>query len=173
MYHAVVRAKLRAAFAAINRGAYERVLPQFAEPLRHVMHGTHALAGERHTLAATRRWYARLQRLLPDLRFDVRAIAVTGWPWHTTATVCWTDHFTLPDGSRGSNEGVHEFTLRWGRVHGLAVHCDTARLQAYCARMAACGVAEAAEPPITDAVDDAAALRSSGLEAPCPPSLPC
>ncbi|MGE3348475.1 MAG: nuclear transport factor 2 family protein [Ramlibacter sp.] len=150
MYHQIVRHKLRSAFAAINAGAYERIVVQFAPAHCHVMYGHHALAGERRTLAATTAWYGRLQRLMPDLRFDVGAIAVTGWPWHTVATVTWTDHFGLPDGSRGSNQGVHEFVLRWGKVHRLAVHCDTEKLQAYCERMAASGLSEALAEPITD-----------------------
>ena len=150
MYHQIVRGKLRRAFDDINRGDYSAIVGQFAPRHRHVMYGRHALAGERHTPASTARWYARLQRLLPGLRFDVRSIAVTGWPWHTVATVTWRDHFSLPDGSAGTNEGVHEFVLRWGRVHLLAVHCDTARLEAYCRQMAQCGLAEAVSEPITD-----------------------
>lgn len=150
MYHLIVRSKLRRAFAAINRGDYSAVVGQFAPRHRHVMYGHHALAGERHTHASTAQWYDRLQRLLPGLRFDVKDIAVTGWPWRTVATVTWSDHFYLPDGTAGTNAGVHEFELRWGRVHALAVHCDTARLAAYCQRMARCGLAEAAAPPITD-----------------------
>lgn len=150
MYHLIVRIKLRRAFAAINRGDYSAVVAQFAPIHRHVMYGPHALAGERNTRASTAQWYARLQRLLPGLYFDVQAIAVTGWPWHTVATVTWQDRFGLPDGSTGTNVGVHEFVLRWGHVHMLAVHCDTARLAAYCRQMAQCGLAEAMAPPITD-----------------------
>ncbi len=153
MYHLIVRRKLLRAFEAINRGEYAGIVAQFAPRHRHVMHGAHALGGERHSLARTAQWYARLQRLLPDLRFTVHSVLVAGWPWDTRAAVGWTDEFTLPDGSRGSNQGVHEFTLRWGRVHALAVHCDTARLQAYCLRMCASGLTEAAAPPI---VEDAA-----------------
>jgi ketosteroid isomerase-like protein len=129
MYHLIVRRKLLRAFDAINRGEYAGIVAQFAPRHRHVMHGAHALGGERHSLARTAQWYARLQRLLPDLRFTVHSVVVAGWPWDTHASVGWTDTFTLPDGSRGSNQGVHEFTLRWGRVHALSVHCDTARLQ--------------------------------------------
>ena len=150
MYHLIVRSKLRRAFAAINRGDYSAIVAQFAPRHRHVMHGAHALGGERHSLARTAQWYARLQRLLPDLRFTVHSVVVAGWPWNTRAAVGWTDEFTLPDGSRGSNQGVHEFTLRWGRVHALAGHGDTARLQAYCLRMCASGLAEAAAPPIVE-----------------------
>ena len=151
MYHFFVRRKLRRAFDDINEGRYAGIVDAFAEPLVHVMHGSHALAGERRTLAATDLWYDRLQRLLPDLRFHVLSVVSSGWPWATRATVSWTDDFTLPDGGRGTNQGVHEFLLRWGKVHALAVHCDTARLQGYCQHMAATGRVEALAPPITDA----------------------
>ena len=150
MYHFIVKKKLRRAFANINAGRYETILPQFATKHRHVMYGEHALGGERRSLASTAAWYARLQRLLPDLRFDVHAIAVTGWPWHTVAMVSWNDHFTLPDDSTGGNQGVHVFTLAWGRVTSLAVHCDTAKLAGYCARMVEQGRAEAGAVPIND-----------------------
>lgn len=59
-------------------------------------------------------------------------------------------HRHLRHASSGTNVGVHEFVLRWGRVHRLAVHCDTARLAAYCQQMAQCGLAEAMAAPITD-----------------------
>lgn len=150
MYHSIVKRKLRRAFRDINAGAYERILPQFAASHRHVMYGDHALAGERHTIASTTQWYGRLKRLLPDLQFDVHSVAVTGWPWRTFATVIWSDRFSLPDGSVGSNQGVHAFELRWGLVASLAVHCDTARLAAYCGQIAALGVSEAAASPISD-----------------------
>ena len=150
MYHFIVRQKLRRAFADINAGRYERIVPQFAAKHRHIMHGDHALGGERTTVAATARWYARLQRLLPDLRFDVQTIAIAGWPWHTVAMVSWNDQFTLPDGSPGNNQGVHVFTLVWGRVTALVVHCDTGRLIAYCVTMGGLGLAEATAAPIRD-----------------------
>jgi len=150
MYHAIVRRQLRGAFAAINAGRYDGIVARFAPVHRHVMFGSHPLGGERRTLASTARWYERLQRLLPGLAFDVRAIAVTGMPWRTIAAVTWDDRFTLPDGTEGTNQGVHEFELRWGRVHALVVHCDTERLRRYCERMAESGVEEARAAPITD-----------------------
>ena len=150
MYHFIVKQKLRRAFSDINAARYERIVPQFAARHRHVMYGDHALGGERHTIKSTTAWYERLQRLLPNLRFDVQAIAITGWPWNTTAMVSWNDRFTLPDGSAGSNQGVHVFGLAWGRVTSLAVHCDTAKLARYCDQMAAGGLSEAARAPISD-----------------------
>ena len=150
MYHFVVRRKLRRSFRDINAGRYGAIVAQFAQRHSHVMFGRHALAGQRRTLASTREWYGRLHRLLPDLRFEIQSIAVSGWPWDTRALVSWTDSFTLPDGTPGNNQGVHELRLAWGKVVALEVHCDTARLEAYCQRMQALGLAEAGAAPISD-----------------------
>jgi hypothetical protein len=150
MYYYVVRKILGKAFRDINQGAYQRILPQFAVRHRHVMFGNHALAGERRTLHSTTQWYQRLARLLPDLQFEIRGMAVSGWPWRTLALVAWNDRFTLPDGGPGSNQGVHEFILSWGRVQSLLIHCDTAKLEDYCAQIARGGIPEALAAPIRD-----------------------
>lgn len=149
MYHAIVRRKLSQAFAELNAGRYDGIPAQFAATHRHCMVGHHALGGERHDLAATRRWYARLQRLLPGLRFDVTGVWISGWPWRTRAVVAWRDCFRLPGGGEASNVGMHEFELRWGRVTALTVHCDTARLAGYLEEVAAAGQPEALAAPIT------------------------
>lgn len=149
MYHMVVRSKLRRAFECINRGEWAPILAGFAPVHRHVFYGEHALGGTRTSMVTTSRWYERLKKMFPDLAFEVRSIVVTGWPWKTRAIVEWTDRFTLPDGERGSNQGVHAFELAWGKVKQLEIHCDTARLQSYCARMAASGLTEAMADPIT------------------------
>ena len=100
MYHAIVRRKLRRAFADINAGRYDGLVAQFAPRHRHAMPGA-ARAGRRAPprrrppLAGT----SGLQRLLPGLAFDVRAIVVGGMPWKTVAAVTWDDRFTLPDGT--------------------------------------------------------------------------
>jgi hypothetical protein len=62
--------------------------------------------------------------------------------------VAWRDHFRLPGGREGSNRGMHEFELRWGRVSAMTVHCDTARLAGYLAEVAAAGQPEALTDPI-------------------------
>ena len=150
MYHFVVRRKVLGAFRDLNAGRYGAIVAQFAPRHSHTMFGQHALGGARRTLSSTREWYGRLQRLLPDLRFDVHTVGVSGWPWDTRILVSWTDAFTLPDGSAGNNQGVHELRMAWGKVTALEVHCDTARLQGYCARMQALGLEEAGAPPIMD-----------------------
>ena len=148
MYHTIVKHKLRRAFADINTGRYDRIVPQFARSHRQVFFGDHTLGGERTDLEATRRWYERLARLFPDLRFEVRDIAVDGWPWNTVAMVAWTDRFAV-NGVPAGNQGVHVFRLRWGKVVELAVHCDTARLEGYLEEKATGGVPEATAHPIT------------------------
>jgi hypothetical protein len=150
MYHLMVRRNLRQAFRDINAGIYERIVARFSAQHRHVMFGRHALAGERRTLPSTVAWYGRLKRLLPDLQFRIHGIAVSGWPWRTLAAVTWSDRFSLPDGTVGMNQGVHEFTLKWGRVHSLLVHCDTAKLERYFQQIAASGIPEALAAPIED-----------------------
>lgn len=79
----------------------------------------------------TRRWYARLAAIFPDLKFEIRSIAIEGWPWSTRALVEWRDTFTLPDGTRGGNQGVHALEIAWGRVRRLEIYCDTAKLSHY------------------------------------------
>jgi ketosteroid isomerase-like protein len=149
MYHRIVKRRLRRAFDDINAGRYERIVPQFARAHRHVFFGEHALGGTRHRLETTREWYERLARVFPDLHFEVRDIVVAGWPWRTVAMVEWVDRFAV-NGTPGSNQGVHVFRLRWGRVVELSVYCDTDKLRGYLAAKAAGGLAEAIAPPITE-----------------------
>jgi hypothetical protein len=149
MYHAIVKRKLLAAFEELNAGRYAGIPGQFATRHCHSMVGAHALGGERRDLGATTRWYARLQRLLPGLHFEIDGVWVSGWPWRTRAVVAWRDRFQLPGGREGRNRGMHEFELRWGRVSALTVHCDTGRLAGYLAEVAAAGQPEALAEPIT------------------------
>jgi ketosteroid isomerase-like protein len=150
MFHAIMRAKLRGAFRDIDAGRYDRIVPQFAARHEHVFGGEHALAGTRRSVEATGRWYERLARVFPDLRFEITSIVVSGWPWDTRAAVEWRDHFTV-DGAPRSNEGVHMFRFAWGRVTSLHVYCDTQKLAAVLAAKAEGGVGEAVAAPIVDA----------------------
>lgn len=147
LYHAIVRRKLRKGFERINAGEYGPVVAAFADPPEHAFPGEHPLGGTRSTLARTREWYVRLAELFPDLTFRIRRMAVSGGPWATVAMVEWTDHFRV-DGREESNQGVHVFRLRWGKVVGLTVYCDTQKLAAVCAAKARGGLGVAAAAPI-------------------------
>jgi len=165
IYRSIVERKLRRAFEALNRGDHAPVLASFGAPVEHVFFGAHALGGARRDLQGIVAWYARLKTILPDLRFDLGAVAVSGMPWNTTALVEWRDTFTLPDGSRRGNQGVHALRLAWGKVVSLRIYCDTQLLEAILREMQAQGRAEAGLAPIGDASPPAEATPSSARPA--------
>ncbi|MGZ3420825.1 MAG: nuclear transport factor 2 family protein [Polyangiales bacterium] len=148
MFHQIVKNRLRNSFSRLNEGDPRAALDAMASDCVHRFPGDHALGGERRDPVTTRAWYARLAAIFPDLRFELLDVVVSGWPWSTLAVVTWRDAFTLPNGERGANEGVHVLRMRWGKVVELTVHCDTGKLARYCQAIAAQGVPEAALPPL-------------------------
>jgi ketosteroid isomerase-like protein len=150
MYHAIVRKRIRELFAAVNRGDAEPVLQAFADQFEHAFLGDTALGGSRRTLAATREWYERLYRLLPDIQFDLRHIWVSGVPWNTLVLVEWEEANSGTDGIRTTNRGVHVIHLKWGRMTRLVICPDTAGLKATLDRLTLRGNAEAKAAPIRD-----------------------
>lgn len=150
IYQAIVARKLRKTFDALNRGDYAPVLNAFGSPVEHTFFGDHALAGSRHNMDSVVRWYDRLQIVFPDLHFDIEAIAITGMPWNTTAMIEWRDSFTLRDGSKRGNQGVHVMRIRWGRVVSLHIYCDTQVLASVLGELERQGVKEAGLPAIDD-----------------------
>jgi ketosteroid isomerase-like protein len=152
MYHAYVRRRVRRLFDAINKGNAEPVLQLFAPRFEHAFLGSHALGGSRHSLSATKAWYARLYRLLPDIHFDVRRIWVSGAPWNTTVVIEWDESNSGTDGVRTTNRGIHALELRWGCATKLIICPDTTALVATLARLVRSGTEEAAATPITDEI---------------------
>jgi ketosteroid isomerase-like protein len=150
MYHAIVRRRVRALFAAVNRGDAEPVLQAFARDFEHAFLGDTALGGTRKTLSATRKWYERLYRILPDIHFDLGRIAVSGGPWNTLVVVEWKETNSGTDGVRTHNHGLHVMQLQWGRATRLMICPDTVGLKATLDRLAGAGNAEALAAPILD-----------------------
>jgi ketosteroid isomerase-like protein len=150
MYHAFVRKRIRGLFAAVSRGDAEPVLRAFAGQFEHSFLGDTALGGSRKTLAATRQWYERLYRLLPDIQFYLRQICVSGSPWNTLVLVDWEETNSGTDGVRTTNRGIHVIHLKWGRATRLAICPDTVGLKATLDRLTLAGNAEANAAPITD-----------------------
>jgi ketosteroid isomerase-like protein len=151
IYRLIVEQKLRRAFAALNRGDHAPVLAAFGAPVEHVFFGDHALAGTRHGMDTIVAWYARLKAIFPDLHFDIQTVAISGPPWNTVALVEWRDRFTLRDGSRRGNQGVHALKLKWGKVVSLRIYCDTQVLVSVLRDLERQGVADAGYAPIGDA----------------------
>jgi hypothetical protein len=126
------------------------VLRAFADRFEHSFLGDTALGGSRKTLAATRQWYERLYRLLPDIQFYLRQICVSGPPWNTLVLVDWEETNSGTDGVRTTNRGIHVIHLKWGRATRLAICPDTVGLKATLDRLTLAGNAEANAAPITD-----------------------
>jgi len=148
VYHTIVRRRIEGLFRAINRGDAGPVLRQIAKRFEHTFLGDSALGGSRTSLPATRQWYERLYRLLPDIRFDLRTIMVSGGPWNTIVVIEWDETNSGTDNVRTDNRGIHVVHLCWGRVTKLIICPDTAGLKATLDRLHAAGNVEAMAAPI-------------------------
>ncbi len=85
--------------------------------------GDHALGGVRHGHDAQRRWFERLFRLFPDIRFDVKDVIVTGWPWRTRAVVI--AEATLDSDPAYRNYLAQLVEIRWGKLTKVRMHEDS------------------------------------------------
>jgi ketosteroid isomerase-like protein len=150
IYRTIVKRRAHALFASLSRGDWRSTTDGIAADVHHVFPGDNALGRERHSLAAMESWFERLYRLIPEIEFEVRDVAVRGWPWDTAIAVEWTDSGRGADGTRYANEGAHWIRLRWGRAVSIHAHLDTEKVTALLAEMAAAGVEEAAAAPIAD-----------------------
>ena len=150
MYHFIVRRKIEKMFECLSRGDYETPLKGIAPSIVHIFSGAHPLGGTRHSIEAMRRWFDRLYQLSPGLKFEIKNIAVSGYPWDTTIAVEWTDSAIPVDGSEYANEGVHIMKMQWGKVVYLHAYLDTQKTAAFFERLAAFGLVEASAAPIED-----------------------
>jgi hypothetical protein len=69
MYHAIVGQLVRSSLERLSQGDYSVALTSAAPGAHHVFADDHAVGGERHGRDAFRRWFERLFRLFPGLRF--------------------------------------------------------------------------------------------------------
>jgi len=148
MYHAIVRQKIRQSFDYLNGGDYESVVKLFAPTIHHTFAGDGAMGGERRGIDAAKKWYPRLFRLWPGLRFELRDVVIQGTPWNTQVVTRFKVQSTLPDGEPYQNEVIQFITLRWGRIFAMNMYEDTQKLAAALECKAAHGLAEAVAPPI-------------------------
>jgi ketosteroid isomerase-like protein len=136
MYHAFVRSKLTQTLEGLDKKNFEDSLAGMDPQVEHYF--------------AVGRWFERVFRLLPDLSFKVKRIAVSGWPWDTTATAEWQSTATSATGKPYLNDGVHIVRLRMGKIVSMHVYLNTQVLADICRDMADGGIEEAAASPIED-----------------------
>lgn len=150
MYHAIVRRRIRGAFANLSRGDWQASLENVAEDVHHVFPGDLPIGGERHSREAVARWFERLDRLFPEHEFEVERVVARGWPWSTWVAVQWSARLTPQQGEAYGNQGAHWIHLRWGKVVYFHAYLDTQLVASACREMAERGIEEAAAAPITD-----------------------
>jgi ketosteroid isomerase-like protein len=150
LYAFVVRKVVEQVFESLNRGDYEAVLKGISPSITHEFSGSHALGGTRHSIEAMRQWFQRLYYLVPKMRFTVKTVTVSGFPWNMTIAVEWTEESISIDGSHYTNAGMNVIRMHWGKVVHLHVYEDTQAVEAMFARLSAQGFTEAAASPIVD-----------------------
>lgn len=148
MYHAIMRSKVCDVFDQLNHGNYEPIFASLAPKFEHWFIGEHALSGLRTSLPVTRTWYERLYRIFPNIYFDLKKVVVQGMPWDTTVLVEWNDSYTLLNGEKRANLGVHVIHFKWAKADSIRIYCDTALLLDNMAIQAQAGVDEVALPPL-------------------------
>jgi ketosteroid isomerase-like protein len=150
MYHAVVRARVRALWARVGAGDYRAAVDAAAPDVHFRFVGPPPVGADVRGREAFATWFTTVFRLLPGLRLTPEAIAVSGAPWRTTVVVRLRVEATLDDGSPYRNEAVQWMTLRWGRLTEDLVWEDTAHLAATLDRQQRAvteGPGAAAHPP--------------------------
>ena len=143
LYSYIVKKKIGQTFEHVNNHRWDEAVEAVAPNVHHRVSGFHALAGERHSKEALRRWFERLGRVQPNLKIKVNNIWVTGWPWHTNVFVDWDGTATLLNGDAYVNRGLHVFTLKWGKVYALEEFQDSQAAANALAAQAATGLKEA------------------------------
>jgi ketosteroid isomerase-like protein len=149
MYKTIAARRARGVFEALGRGDWQKGLEGVAEDVHHTFPGDNAIGGERHSKEAMRRWFERLHRLIPDLNFEVKRVAVSGPPWDMSIAVEWHDWGHAADGVPYENEGAHWIRIRRGKAVYIHAYLDTEKVTALTKRLAEAGYEEAGEPPIT------------------------
>ena len=114
----------------LNRDQFEPMLREFPAGFKLYFPGLPKNKGPHFNLEDSINLYRRIFQLFPDLAFEVKDILVGGWPNNTRVCVKWACRATGKDGMPYTNQGVHIFYLRWGKVTGLDIYCDTQSIAA-------------------------------------------
>jgi ketosteroid isomerase-like protein len=147
----IARRRYLRGLADLERRDIDALLAQFDERCRFIFVSSKTPMGaDLHSKEAVRSWFERLHRLLPNPRFDVKELVISGWPWDLRLAARVVIHSTVV-GKPYSNNFAQFIRLRLGRVVSDFVLEDTQRFEQACAELVAAGVEEAAAGPIRDA----------------------
>ncbi len=141
---------------SVEAGDLDAVLGQFHPDATLDFAGDTPLGARLRGRPEVRLWFERFRRLLPSPRFEVRRVVVSGPPWRQQLAA----HVFIRGAVVGEpyqNQFAHFLTLRWGKVVEDVVLEDTQVWADACRRLAAAGVAEAADGPMEQGLTVAAA----------------
>ena len=148
MIRTVTRALYLRGLRALERGDLDALLTMFSESCTLTFVGETPLGARISTRAGIRRWFERFRRLLPNPRFEIQRLVISGPLWNQ----CLASHTVIRstvDGEPYENQFGHFLRLRWGKVVDDLIIEDTQRWERACRRLIAAGVDEAAAAPMT------------------------
>ena len=148
VYRLIVKRLALKQFERLSRGDVTPIVASMTPDVHHYFPGNHTLGGERTSKEAVERWFGRLTRLFPAIRFYVQGVAVSGPPWDTIVALEWTSHAPLPDGASYDNRGAHVIRLHFGKVTSFHAYMDSQRSVAALEHLARHGFDEATAPQI-------------------------
>ena len=134
MYRAIVAARTRAIWKRINARDIDAPVGMAAEEMRFTFVGDTPLGASFTGREKFRAWFEAMFERFPGIAFEVRDVAVAGWPWHTRVALRLGISMTLADGTDYENEAVQWITLRWGKMLDDWVIEDTLALADACRR---------------------------------------
>jgi ketosteroid isomerase-like protein len=146
----ITRGQYLKGLRALERGDVDALLTQFHEQCTLTFVGDSPLGAQLSTPPEVRRWFERFLRMLPEPRFEIQRLVVSGMPWKLRLA----SHVVIRsriNGEAYENQFAHFLTLKWGKVVDDLVLEDTQMWARACERLAAAGVAEATAAPLVDA----------------------
>jgi ketosteroid isomerase-like protein len=144
----VTRSGYTHGLTAVERGDLDTTLARFHPDCTLDFVGDSPLGAQLRGRTDIRAWFERFLRLLPDPRFEVQQLAISGPPWRQQLAAHVLIRSTVA-GEPYQNQFAHFLTLRWGKVIDDTILEDTQRWADACHRLMAAGVAEAAAAPLT------------------------
>ena len=148
MYHNIIKNKLKSNFKSLSQGNYQALLDTVHNNVEHQFLGDSPIGGARKSKEKLTRWFERVYRLFPSLKFEIKDIFVTGFPWHTKAAVEWEAQVTPAKGNVYKNSGVHIVTIKWGKATKISAYENADLVAQACKKMLAEGIEEAGESQI-------------------------
>ncbi|MEA2574776.1 MAG: hypothetical protein QOH93_2074 [Chloroflexia bacterium] len=147
---AIARRRYLRGLADLERHDLDALLAQFDDRCRFIFISSNTPMGANlHSKEAVRRWFERLHRLLPNPRFDVKELVISGSPWDVRLAARVVIRSTVA-GKPYANNFAQFIRLRRGRVVVDYIIEDTQRFEEACATLLAAGVQEAGAEQIRD-----------------------